>query len=221
MLGFIGFFIMVTSVLSLKFLSKETYVLFLERRGVDFVPGQYMVLKDPVTGESREYSIYSGTNEDHLAFLIRIIPDGVVSVNLSNLTTGDILEMDGPWGFFVLDQKAMNSRVFLLATGTGVSPFRSFVLSFPALNYQLFHGIKYSSEAYDREQYPIERHHLCPSREVLNGFQGYVTTRIRDWEVNPEDVFYLCGNARMIDRATDHLESRGVLPKNIRSEVFF
>lgn len=58
--------------------SAQLFELQLERGNIHFEPGHCMALFNDGT-ESRPYSIASGTGEDLLRFLIRRVPQGLVS----------------------------------------------------------------------------------------------------------------------------------------------
>lgn len=209
-------------LLELEELTPETFVLHFERNGFDFQPGQYAVLRDPETGEGREYSIYSSSNEDRLSFLVRKVEDGEFSRYLRHLRTGTLIQIEGPRGFFVLDDQVKEGHPTLfIATGTGISPFRSFVRSYPSLNYTMLHGVHFADEAYARDVFKPYRYCLCTSREEGEDYFGRVTFYLKENPVDKNTICYLCGNSNMIEEVTDMLEGYGVSAENIRSEVFF
>ncbi len=209
-------------LLELEELTPETFVLHFERNEFDFQPGQYAVLRDPETGEGREYSIYSSNKEDRLSFLIRKVEDGEFSRHLRHLRIGSEIQIEGPRGFFVLDEKVKDGHPTLfIATGTGISPFRSFVRSFPSLNYTMLHGVHFADEAYARDVFKPYRYCLCTSREESDDYFGRVTFYLKENPVDKNTICYLCGNSNMIEEVTDMLEGFGISAENIRSEVFF
>lgn len=203
-------------------LTPETFVLHFERNGFQFTPGQYVVLRDPGTGEGREYSIYSSVKEDRLSFLVREVEGGDFSRQLRRMKPGSEIEIEGPRGFFILDQQVIGGNpVLFIATGTGISPFRSFVKSYPDLNYKVLHGVHFKDEAYGRDAFKPYRYCLCTSREESQDYFGRVTFYLKENPVDPQTICYLCGNSNMIEEVTGLLETCGVPPENIRSEVFF
>jgi len=209
-------------LLELEELTPETFVLHFERNGFQFKPGQYAVLRNPETGEGREYSIYSSDQDERLSFLIRKVEFGDFSRYLRHLTIGSELQIEGPRGFFVLDEEILSGQpTLLIATGTGISPFHSFVQSYPELNYRLLHGVHFPDEAYGRDTYESERYQLCTSRQEGTDYFGRVTYYLKENPVLEDTVCYLCGNSDMIEEVTDILEGYGVSAENIRSEVFF
>jgi NAD(P)H-flavin reductase len=51
-------------------LSATTYVIRLDRKNVDFKPGQYFIINEKGSFEAREYTIYSSMDDDYLDFII-------------------------------------------------------------------------------------------------------------------------------------------------------
>ena len=92
-------------VLSLEELTPETFVIHLSREQFNFQPGQYVVLRDPANGNGREYSIYSSVNDDKLSFLVREVEGGDFSRYLRQLIPGSSITVEGPKGFFILDEQ--------------------------------------------------------------------------------------------------------------------
>jgi ferredoxin-NADP reductase len=203
-------------------LTPETFIIRLDRQGLQFEPGQYVVIRIPGQNKGREYSIYSGTNDEYLDFLVREIPEGEFSRYLRHLTPGSELDVEGPKGFFILDGRTQNGHAALfVATGTGISPFHSYVRSYRGLNYSVLHGVHFPDEAYGRYSFDPEHFLLCTSRSDQGDYFGRVTRYLKEHPVDPDTICYLCGNSDMIDEVTDILENCGLPPQNIRTEIFF
>ena len=83
-----------------RHLTESTYVLRFSRNGMQFTPGQHLVLGLPGSTELREYSIYSGIHDEFLEVLIKEVDDGVVSRQLKAIQPGDHLEVRDPMVFF-------------------------------------------------------------------------------------------------------------------------
>ena len=197
-------------------------MLRLERKGLPFQTGQFIVLKDPKSGEKREYSVYSGEKEDFLEVLVREVKGGKVSGRLKKLQPGSGVEVEGPFGFFRFHPDMFPSGKFLfVATGTGISPFHSFTRTFPELDYQLVHGVRYVGEAYDHADFDQNRTTLCCSCETPGIFHGRVTHYLDNQEIDPDTHCFLCGNSRMIGDVFDILTKKGISVSRIYSEVYF
>lgn len=209
-------------VLEIINLTPESFILRLDRQNFQFEPGQYVVLRMPHEQKGREYSIFSSTTDDYLDFLIREIPEGDFSRYLRHLVPGSEIDLEGPKGYFVLDGRSKNgSPILLIATGTGISPFHSFVKSYPRLNYKVLHGVHFANEAYGHESFNPDHILVCTSRSDDGDYFGRVTYYLNEITVDKETICYLCGNSDMVDQVTTILEKYGLPPENIRTEVFF
>lgn len=100
--------------------------------GLNFIAGQYLLFQVPLVEnpndiQPRAYSIASGPDEDDLLFIAKVFPGGRFSEYLLHtLRPGVTMKMQGPLGRFVLGDTA--DHHLMLATGTGLAPFRSQIL---------------------------------------------------------------------------------------------
>jgi len=203
-------------------LTPETFILRLDRQGLQFEPGQYVVIRIPDEKKGREYSIFSATSDEYLDFLIREIPAGEFSRYLRHLKPGSELDVEGPKGYFILNEKSKQGHpTMFIASGTGISPFHSYVKSYPGLDYKVLHGVHFADEAYGREAFDPSRFVLCTSRQDAGDYFGRVTYYLKENAVGKDTICYLCGNSDMIEEVTTILEKYGLPPENIRTEVFF
>lgn len=211
-----------TTVVAVRDLTPSAYVLSVERQGLAFTPGQCVILGREGQREQREYSIYSTLSADTLDVLIREVPSGAVSRQLRQCHAGDAVTIEGPVGFFTIeDTDLTRDRFLFVASGTGIAPFHSMVGSYPGLDYQVLHGVRYGAEAYGREQFAPARHVLCTSRDQAGSVTGRVTDYLRANPVAPGTYCLLCGNVKMIDEVYDILEAQGLARDHIRAEVYF
>ena len=202
-------------------LTPETYVMRFDRNDMPFRAGQHITLGIPGDNQVREYSVYSAEQDPCLEVLIKEVESGSVSRQLRKLIPGELLEVDGPFGYFTLDENKLDREYLFIGTGTGISPFHSIVGSYPGLNYQLLHGVRVGAEAYERDFYANDRHVLCTSRDDHGDFRGRVTDYLREHEPNSDTLVYLCGNCDMIYDVYDLLTSKGFPSSNIKTEVYF
>ncbi|KMP11019.1 hypothetical protein UR09_04570 [Candidatus Nitromaritima sp. SCGC AAA799-A02] len=209
-------------VLEIRNLSSSTYGLRLERKNFIFQPGQCVNLGTRGSGVNREYSTYSGTQDPYLEFLIKEVKAGALSPKLRLVRPGDEVELHGPYGSFTIDpEKANHDRFVFIGTGTGIAPFHSFVKSFPGLKYKLIHGIRNLSEQYDYDDFDPSNIACCVSRNSGGDFNGRVTGYLQQNSVDPENIFYLCGNQKMIQEVYDLLRNKGISGDQIFTEAFF
>jgi ferredoxin--NADP+ reductase len=202
-------------------LTAETYVLRFDRNDIHFRAGQHITLGIPGNNQVREYSIYSTEQDTSLEVLIKEVDNGLVSRQLKKLIPGELLEVDGPFGYFTIDEQNRNKKFLFIGTGTGIAPFRSITGSYPALDYTLLHGVRYASESYEKHRYPRNRFVLCTSRDQDGDFNGRVTDYLKERPLDFNTMVYLCGNCDMIYEVYDLLTSRGFPSGNIKTEVYF
>lgn len=189
---------------------------------MQFRAGQHIIAGLKGELDQREYSIYSGEQDDYIEILVREVLHGNISVKLKHSRQGGEVQINGPFGSFMLEPSEMYIRkLVFIATGTGISPFHSFIRSYPALDYVLIHGIRYKSDAYDREEYDAGRYIPCTSQESNDGRRERVTNFLLPYRVSSDMVFYVCGNGGMIYDVSRLLESKGVTSNKIFSEVYF
>ena len=205
----------------IRFLTNETFVLRFDRNGMKFKAGQHITLGIPGNNEVREYSIYSTEQDSSLEVLIKEVDTGSVSKQLKKLIPGELLEVDGPFGYFTVNEKSMDKKHLFIGTGTGISPFRSITGSYPDLNYKILHGVRYSGEAYERQHYGPDRYVLCTSRDETGDYPGRVISYLKQMLLDSDTLVYLCGNCDMIYDVYDYLTSQGFASSNIKTEVYF
>ncbi len=208
-----------------RFLTDSTFVLRFDRQDLEFDPGQYVSVGVRGDINMREYSIYSPTDASFLEILVKRVDGGHVSGALSRLEPGDELEVDGPFGFFVIGEEERAEREFLfISTGTGISPFHCFAGSYPDLSFRLLHGVRMVEERYEHEAYDTSLVTTCVSREscdIPRVVSGRVTDYLRSNPVDPNTLCYLCGNCDMIYEAFDILKGYGVPAEQLFAEVYF
>jgi ferredoxin/flavodoxin---NADP+ reductase len=203
-------------------MSPGVFLLRFDRRRLLFEPGQHVILGLAGSPARREYSLYSGVENDFLEVLVREIPGGAVSPALARCRPGDALSVEGPHGLFVTDEaeRARASYLFV-GSGTGISPFHSMVRSSPSIDYLLLHGVRTRRECHGHDAFEKSRTVACISRQEGGDFHGRVTTYLDRHPVDPSLQCYLCGNGAMIDEAFAILRGQGVPRDRIFSEVYF
>ena len=193
---------------------------------MEYEPGQYVSVGRAGDIDMREYSIYSPVGSGSLEILVKEVEGGHVSRLLRRLVPGDQLAVDGPFGFFVIDEEHRRSRRFLfIATGTGISPFHCFAGSYPTLDYTLLHGVRTLDERYEHGTFDPARLITCVSRSPDAAGDHVVTGRVTDWlranPVPPDTLCYLCGNCDMIYESFDILKTHGIAAEQLFAEVYF
>ena len=208
-------------ILEIRFLSGSAFIIRFER-DFDFVPGQYVIVGLKGSLNHREYSIYSGDKQDYIEILVRTVIEGKVSNQLKETRPGQMLEVNGPFGTFKLETMKMYSRKHIfIATGTGISPFHSFVKSYPGINYTILHGVRLKNETYENFDFDPGRYIACLSGEKTEKYSGRVTRFLPEIKDEPDNVYYICGNSNMIYEVTNILNIKGVTGDRILTEVYF
>ncbi|MDH4611658.1 ring-hydroxylating dioxygenase ferredoxin reductase family protein [Pseudomonas sp. BN102] len=202
---------------------------------LDFRPGQFMQIEVPGYGAVRSYSPSStATDLPRLEFLIRLLPGGAMSSFLEEKAAAeDVLTLSGPYGaFFLREEKRRVPHIFV-AGGTGLAPILSMIdalrqgggrkppmlLSFGCANPDALFCL---DEIELRQQWlPSLEARICVDREPREGLHhGSPVSALREGDVTPDTVAYLCGPQPMIDAATARLIELGVDPGNIFAEQF-
>ncbi|MFU9138801.1 benzoate 1,2-dioxygenase electron transfer component BenC [Erwinia tasmaniensis] len=224
-----------TDVIAVENLSPSTIELCLrlsDRQGLAFLSGQYVNIQLPGTEITRAYSFSSAPGADRLSFLIRNVPNGLMSSWLSKRARpGDALTLTGPQGSFYL--RAVTRPVLMLAGGTGLAPFLSMLrtlargeLSFPV---HLVWGVNRDSDRVKLEelaslaqQMPLFSYRICVADSASTERRtGYVTQHIDDGMLNDGDVdVYLCGPPPMVEAVMSYLQARALAPQNFYYEKF-
>lgn len=213
--------IMKAKVTGVRHLKGSAFIIRMERNGMQFTAGQYIRVGFPETVEMREYSIYSGENDDYLEILVKVILEGEVSKKLEKCQLGDILLVDGPFGFFNIEMNDLNKKLVFIASGTGIAPFHSFVKSHSKMSYHLLHGVHRSEEAYEKEDYDAERYVLCATQDNEGNFRGRVTEFLAKQRLDPDILVYLCGNSNMIYDSFEILQAKGLSRDQMFTEAYF
>jgi len=209
-------------VLQNRKLSDNTFVLRTERPKLEIIAGQCFSIGTTDLGINREYSMYSAASDDFVDFLIRRVEGGSVSSRLYGMKPGDLVEIGGPYGQFCLDKNRVTENKFLfIASGTGIAPFHSFIASYPEIDYEIIHGVRYESEKYDHDHYSSDRYKSAISRPFDARSPERVTDLLKKRIFNSDEIVYLCGNRSMIIDCVQILRERGIHGDSIFMETFF
>ena len=200
-----------------------------------FKAGQYLQIFLP-DGDRRNFSMANAPHaSDGVELHIRHIPGGRFSEQaLANITLGDKLDVELPYGDFFLRQD-LQTAIILLATGTGFAPIKSIVED--ALKrgnerpMRLYWGARRREDLYLLElpQKWIGRAAWFSFVPVLSepdrkwqGRTGLVHQAIMADYADLSDVeVYACGNPLMIAAAQDGFGRRRHLPdKHFYSDAF-
>ena len=196
-----------------------------------FLPGQYVNIGVPDSGQTRSYSFSSRPGDTHASFLIKHVPGGLMSSWLERAQPGDRVPMTGPLGSFYL--REVVRPLLLLAGGTGLAPFLS-MLEVLAQRGEtrpitLIYGV-----TRDQDLVLVEALEAFAARlpqlmvvtcvadpQTAHPRQGYVTQHMAREALHDGDVdVYLCGPPPMVDAVRQHFKHQGVSPASFHYEKF-
>lgn len=198
---------------------------------IAFKTGQVMRWNAPVGKAGRLFSIAvpGGVEVTELAFVISILPEGIVSSRVPLLKPGDKVDLVGPHGKFIFDETDTRD-IGLIAGGTGISVLRSIYLhvltqGLPNKVHLLF-SVRNREEIIFREElaklaarYPQFTYTVTLTREQpehWDGKYGTINAALLAEEFgNFGSAFYLCGPKAFVENAEVLLAAAGVAPERI------
>ena len=196
-----------------------------------FLPGQYVNIGVPGSGQHRSYSFSSAPGEAKVSFLIKKIPGGVMSHWLEAARPGDKLDLQGPLGSFYL--REVQRPLLFLAGGTGLAPFLSMLevlaRSHSQQKVHLIYGVTRdldlvqvdAIEAYAARLLNFSYATVVADAASNHPRKGWVTQHIPANALNDGDVdVYLCGPPPMVDAVRTYFDDAGVKPNSFHYEKF-
>ena len=214
---------------------------------LDFVPGQFIQVHFRYadgTPAKRSYSL--ATIHDHalgpgeaVEIAVSYVPGGAATALFEGLPEGGHVEASGPFGRFCLMPGDRNARYLLIATGTGVTPYRSMLPQLRSLMAErgvevvLLQGARTPAELLYGDEFrafadalPGFRYVPCLSRELPldphpDVRHGYVQQHLGAFAPDAaRDIAYLCGNPDMVDACFEALKGFGLPVPQIRREKY-
>lgn len=211
-----------------------------------FVPGQFLQVHFHYadgTATKRSYSVATvgdgRSPVQRIEIAVSYVEGGAATALLGGLAEGDTIEASGPYGRFCLQAGDIHPRYLLLATGTGVTPYRAMLpqlaewLAPGGREAVLIYGARKEAELlYDEEftafaaAHPGFTYLSCLSREPravprATDRMGHVQTALPDLAPAADrDIAYLCGNPNMVDAAFAALKEFGLPVPQIRREKY-
>jgi ferredoxin-NADP reductase len=201
---------------------------------LSFAPGQFISLMGESSGKTitRAYSIASPPAGNRFDLCLNLVEDGVFTPLLFGMSPGDQIDYKGPYGVFVFRNPLSDS--ILVATGTGITPFRSmlqerlprererqFTLVFGARHE---HGLLYREEFEElARQYSNFRFVPTLTRPGggWTGLSGRVHAHVDAELGERRDVdVYICGMAEMVNELRAALKEKGLDRKRIIVEKY-
>ncbi len=210
-----------------------------------FTPGQFIQIHFTYADgkpTKRSYSVGTPATDAEVRrveLVVSYVDGGAATRLVEGLATGDTLDASGPYGRFCLQDADQNRRYLLIATGTGIAPYRAmlpqiaqrirergthFVLLYGSRNEEeLLYGEEFEAFAHAHPEFVF---HPCLSRAARaaprpNDRRGHVQEVLPELALDAaQDIAYLCGNPEMIDATYTLLKELGMPIKNIRREKY-
>lgn len=205
---------------------------------LSFAPGQFVSFTDSVDGKkiTGAYSIASAPEEaNRFELCLNLVTDGHLSPRLFSMQAGDSIEMLPPLGQFVI--RHPDRDAVLIATGTGIAPFRSILrahLNDASAAFTLLYGVRheygmlYRTEFEEMARRDSHFRFLPTLTRPGPGWTG-LTGRVQQHlmealgkQPGPRsdvDVF-LCGLKAMVDDVRNILKGMGFDRKQILYEKY-
>ncbi|WNO03369.1 benzoate 1,2-dioxygenase electron transfer component BenC [Rhodoferax mekongensis] len=196
-----------------------------------FLPGQYVNIDVPGSGQHRSYSFSSSPGNSRMTFLIKQVNGGLMSSWLSSATEKEALTLTGPMGSFYL--RSVTRPLLFLAGGTGLAPFLSMlsVLQEQPANHKihLIYGVTRDQDlvlverlAEFAQSMPHFTFTTCVAdSQTRHERQGFVTQYMRPEYLHDGAVdVYLCGPPPMVEAVQKHFKTIALEPSNFYYEKF-
>lgn len=200
----------------------------------DFTPGQFVSLHGHLGGKqiTRAYSLAAPPDGNRIELCLNRVEGGLFSPHLFTLAPGDAVELTGPVGYFV--PKPVVRTTVLVATGTGIVPFRAMLPSLLGAAGEhtvtlLFGTRRKESILYNEEWENWERTHsrfrfwptLSRAGEEWTGRRGYVQASLAEALGGSLDAdVFVCGLKAMVDEVRALGKSLGLDRKQIVYEKY-
>ena len=211
-----------------------------------FTPGQFLQIHfhyDDGTPTKRSYSVASvgdgSSPVQRIEIAVSYVEGGAATRLLGDLPIGGVVDASGPYGRFCLQATDTHPRYLLLATGTGVTPYRAMLPQIEKLlaagdrEVVLLYGARSEAELLYGEEFEAfaQKHrgflfHGCLSRQARTvprstDRSGHVQHVLAELGPHAErDIAYLCGNPNMVDAAFAVLKESGLPVSQIRREKY-
>lgn len=201
---------------------------------LEALPGQFVSFSAEVNGKpvTRPYSLAGLPQGNRFELCLNRVKEGLFSPWLFELEPGQTVAMQGPLGYFTPRQPFRDS--VLVATGTGVAPFRAFLQSDMVLSsgtrVTLLFGARHEESLLYRAEFEeLERRRpgfrymptLTRPPAGWQGRTGRVQAHLDEALEGRTDLdVYICGLREMVDDIRRLLKERGFERRQIIAEKY-
>ena len=211
---------------------------FPEGKWVPFKPGQFcsVHIPGPDKVHRKPYSICSAPHEKgYIDLCIKLVEGGFATHWFWEKKIGDEIVITSPYGGFLLKEPIGYDAVFV-ATGTGVTPLRSMILTLyhdqliPAgKKVWLIFGVRHENEILYNDEWKQlalqqKSFHYIPTvsrPKQWSGEVGYVQEKLKKFITDPHGKqIYVCGLVPMIEAVQQAAQEIGFDPKLVHFEKY-
>jgi len=229
----------VESTVDLTYDMKQIRLRLNEPTQIQHRPGQYVQIQAPSPDGPifRAYSISSPVCEiDTVELAVRLVPGGIASTYLHNLTVGRHVTFTGPYGEFVLNEDPQ-VEIVCVGGGAGMAPIKNIIYSiydrWPDRSCWLFFGCRTTKDIFYLKEYQhlSEKHpnfhviyalsdRLRPS-EQWDGETGFIHLALDKYlQPDVKRQAFLCGPPPMIEAVMRILQEKGLNEEDIFYDKF-
>jgi len=208
-----------------------------EPNQIEFTAGQYIMLNIPGMAAKRDYSIASPpASNTQLDILVDVGPQGDGSLFLQSLNPGEEVNFMAPGGQFVIADDPVETKLVMIATGSGISAIRSMILDLLQTKLDkrpitLQWGLRYVEDIFWEDEFRLLEKEFenfnfdLVLSKAPHGWPlcaGHVTACLeKHYQDYTQTGYYLCGNQTMIQEVTQFLAQKNVAPANVHFEKFY
>jgi NAD(P)H-flavin reductase len=203
-----------------------------------FEAGQYALLGDHGQTVRKPYSIAcspaEAARDGHLEFLIQVIRNESPGSHLADLAVGRLVDVEGPFGSFVLPPGARPRAAALIGGGTGIAPLRAILWQLlsgsPATRVSVLQSAKTPDElSYSGELRKLAKAGRITLLETVTreapsswiGSRGRADAQMLAGLIDEADTWcFVCGPDSLVEGVPALLISVGVQAANIRVELW-
>jgi Na+-transporting NADH:ubiquinone oxidoreductase subunit F len=229
----------VESTIDLTYDIKEIRMKLNDPAEISQRPGQYVQVQAPSPDGDvfRAYSISSPVYEpDVVELMVRLVPGGIGSTYLHNLSVGDPVNFTGPYGEFYLNEDP-STEIICVGGGCGMAPMKNIIYTiydrWPQRSCWLFFGCRTTQDIFYLKQFQelMKKHENfhavyalsdeLAEGETWDGETGFIHLAVDKFlEAGLTRQAFLCGPPLMIEAVTQVLKGKGIAPEDIFYDEF-
>jgi ferredoxin-NADP reductase len=201
------------------------------------LPGQHVDVRltaaDGYTAQ-RSYSLSAPADGETVEITVQLVPDGEVSPYLvSDIATGDTVEVRGPLGGWFVWRTTQPEPVLLVGGGSGVAPLMAMLrarrVAATGGPFRLLYSVRspadvfYADELCDSDGIEVSRLYTraaAPGAERPAHRIDAADLAIHGWPPAAAPTCYVCGPTPFVEAIANQLVAAGHDPARIRTERF-